>query len=148
MVKRPPITLVERKTDEPTVVLPLHPHHNLMVRMRAAAATFEIGRRIMLAEEEVGSNVWSIFRRLSTDEATEEELIALMDREIPGLGQVAKVFGTHDGAAREENIWTLLDFFMNVHMDLQQSPRKAWENRKRDDVRQTAQLYGHKKVPR
>lgn len=144
MVKKPHYTIVEGNTDEPTVDSPQHPHYDLIVKMRAAATTFEIGRRVMLAEEKVGPNIWSIFRRLSTDDASEEQLVALMDMEIHGLGQVAKVFGTHQGTeGREENIWEILDFFLHVHIGLSQSPRKAWRDKKHhSNVLRLAKIYG------
>lgn len=132
------------KTDHVSNPRP-HPYHTLVIRMRPVATSPDLGRQIVAAEKEVGSNIWTIFRRLGPkSEMTEEELVSLMDREIPGLGQVAKVFGTHEGPeGREENVWTILEFFMNVHVGLQQSPHLAWRDQKlRKEVLRLASIYG------
>ncbi len=144
MVKKPHYTIVER-TDHLATPRP-HPYHTLIIRMRSISTSFDLTRRIVQAEEEVGPNVWSIFRRLGPQhEMNEDEVVVLMDQEIPGLGQVAQVFGTHEGPeGREENVWEILNFFMNVQMDLSQSPRLAWRDKKlRHQVLRLARLYGN-----
>lgn len=133
-----------------------HPYNTLVIRVNQVSKSHKLGRRIVMVEQSCEvkvQNVWKIFTRLAPMASTEEELIEAMDWEIPGLGQVAKVFGTYEGPeGREEDVWTILEFFMNVHVGLQQSqrlvglqqsPRLAWRDQKlRKEVLRLATIYG------
>lgn len=131
---------------KPHLATRLHPCHGLAIQVSVTSTSRNLGSRIAHAEKEVkSSNIWTIFRHLASNpEMTEDEMVALMDLEIPGLGQVACVFGTHQGPeGREENVWTILEFFMNVHVGLQRSPRLAWRDQKlRKEVLRLASIYG------
>ena len=145
VVKKPHYTIVKR--EDHLAAAQIHPLHGLTIQVSVTSSSRRLGSRVAQAERELKSNnVWTIFRHFAPQaEATEEELVEAMDGEIPGLGQVARVFGTHQGPeGREEGVWMLLAFFMNVHGVLQRSPRLAWQDKKlRPEVLRLARLYGN-----
>ena len=110
---------------------PTHPHHTLVIRVNQVSTSGNLGSRIVIVEkssEEPIQNIWELFTRLAPMAASEKELIEAMNMEVPGLGEVARVFGTHAETTREEDIWEILDFFMGIHINLHQTPRMAWTN--------------------
>lgn len=129
-----------------------HPHHTLVIRLNRVSTSGNLGSRIVMEEKRCQPpirGIWEIFTRLHPMTSSEEELIGMMNQEVPGLGEVARVFGTHGGGKREEDIWEILSFFMGVHMNLdKKTPQMAWNNptqteKLRKEILTYAKTWGH-----
>ncbi len=123
-----------------------HPHHTLVIRVNKVSTSGNLGTRIVMVEKSCQppiQDIWKLFTRLYPMASSEEELIGMMNQEVPGLGEVAQVLGTHGDTTREETVWEVLEFFMNDQIGLPSSPRLAWEDKNlRAEVLRLAKISG------